>query len=251
MRFSQLLLPLVAFGCAELPSEPQIPLPSGAAELNRTVVIGGREYLLFRTVEEARAQVGYAEILDAIPAVWWSGNTAVGKSSMTYFGTDGEQKLRLSAANTTYSSEGEGTTTDTHVIPYRYYFSTPDLRVPLLGSESCGGLATLRGYYLAKVTIAIEIPYIMPNGLSYDTDFRNVESRQVPCQPQQCPPGTSPGSDPNQCYADRDEPTDGGGGGNTGCVDCVTEPVITYCRVRYWYWKDTGEIFAWNTLFCA
>lgn len=50
----------------------------------------------------------------------------------------------------------------------------------------------------------------------------------------------------------RDETKSTGGGGGDGCLDCVEEPAggYTHCVVRYWYYKDTGEIFASTTLYC-
>lgn len=73
------------------------------------------------------------------------------------------------------------------------------------------------------------------------------------CPPQQCPGvgGTSVAEgDGSQCYRDEDQPTDGGGGGD--CTNCVDEPPRTgICRVRYWYWMDTNEVFDWTILWCA
>lgn len=70
---------------------------------------------------------------------------------------------------------------------------------------------------------------------------------QAPCAP--CPDGqastgsvTSSGED--LCTETKEEGTgSGGGGGSDNCLDCVIEPAVTWCRVRYWYWKDTGEVF--------
>ena len=247
---SLLLLVMGMIGCTDLPSSPSIAPPIASARLTRTATIGGREYLLFRTAEEARSQLAYAQIYSAIPSVWWSGNTAMGKSWMEYFGTDGEQRLVLKASNPRYANESEGTVTDAHFIPFRHSFTTPDLRTPLLGSENCGGIAELTGNYSAKVIIAVEIPRLFPQGISGVTTFRKVDSHQVGCMPNSCPAGTvqSP-TDPNKCYSDRNESS--GGGGSTDCVDCITDPIVTYCRVRYWYWKDTGEVFSSTILYCA
>ena len=251
MRRAFPLALLLFVGCTDLPSSPRISAPADPARMYRTTVIGGRQYLLFRTADEARSQLSYAEIWGIRPSVRWSGNTAIGKSEMDYFGTDGEQKLSIAAANPSSSIKVEGTTTDSHMIPYRYIFSTPELHAPLLGTVACGGVASLTANYLAKVVIAIEIPYITPNGISYDTDFGSLVARQSACQNNPCPSGTVQSTtDPNKCYANRDEPSDGGGG-DTDCPDCVTDPVVTYCRVRYWYWKDTGEVFSSTVLFCA
>jgi hypothetical protein len=42
-----------------------------------------------------------------------------------------------------------------------------------------------------------------------------------------------------------------GGGGGTGCPDCVLEPTgPTWCRVSYTYDLNTGEILSWHILYC-
>jgi hypothetical protein len=42
---------------------------------------------------------------------------------------------------------------------------------------------------------------------------------------------------------------EGGGGGGDDC-QCDWNPEYEYCVVRYWYWKDTGEIISYQVLYC-
>lgn len=46
---------------------------------------------------------------------------------------------------------------------------------------------------------------------------------------------------------DVEEPIGGGGGGDDNC-ECDWLP--TECLVRFWYWKDTGEIVHFQILYC-
>jgi hypothetical protein len=74
------------------------------------------------------------------------------------------------------------------------------------------------------------------------------------CLPQQCPGGVTSVAegDGSQCYRDEDGPPPDGGGGGGDCWNCLDEPPqATYCRVRYTYWKDTGEVIEWSILWCA
>jgi hypothetical protein len=83
--------------------------------------------------------------------------------------------------------------------------------------------------------------------------YNGTDVSRPACSPEPCPNGGTSvaGGDGSQCYRDEDRPKDGGGGGGD-CAECVDEPPQpTYCRVRYWYWKDTGEIFQWSVLWCA
>jgi hypothetical protein len=90
--------------------------------------------------------------------------------------------------------------------------------------------------------------------LDHESTSRSPSAFQQPCAP--CPLGTqstgSAGADGSDaCTEEKDEPQEPGGGGG-GCLECVEQPVApTYCRVRYWYWKDTGEIFDYTILWCA
>jgi hypothetical protein len=75
------------------------------------------------------------------------------------------------------------------------------------------------------------------------------------CPPAPCPDGGSgvAEGDRVRCPREENHPADGGGGGGGGdCWDCLDEPPQgTYCRVKYWYWLDTGEVFDYTVLWCA
>lgn len=129
MKPLHLLSLSLVLACTDVPTAAPVALPTGPARLQRTVTIGGQEYLLFRTFEEARSQVAYAKIYDYIPAVYWSGNTAIAHSTMYYFGTEGEQILTLTAKNATEVAQGGGTSVDIHMLPWNYSFRTTDVRV--------------------------------------------------------------------------------------------------------------------------
>jgi len=89
---------------------------------------------------------------------------------------------------------------------------------------------------------------------SRDINSAAPDKTTANCPPEPCPEdgGASVGEGGGpQCYRERNQPMEGGGGGGH-CWDCLDEPPqATYCRVRYWYWKDTGEIFDWSILWCA
>lgn len=44
----------------------------------------------------------------------------------------------------------------------------------------------------------------------------------------------------------------GGGGGPNDCSECIDEPVdgLQWCKVRYWYDTQTGELVDWYVMYC-
>jgi hypothetical protein len=84
--------------------------------------------------------------------------------------------------------------------------------------------------------------------------YNGTDVSRPACSPAPCPGGGTSVSegDGSQCYRDEDRPPPDGGGGGGDCWDCLAEPPqATYCRVRYYYWKDTNEVFDWYILWCA
>lgn len=122
----------------------------------------------------------------------------------------------------------------------------------LIVQSRCGAIVE------ADVTFSALVSWVSLEAERYTMDQvttgRSPSTRQLACEP--CPAGTQPsgseaegGSD--VCTEERDEPPSSGGG-STECPHCVeVPPSATYCRVRYHYWLDTGEIFSSTILWCA
>lgn len=152
-----------------------------------------------------------------------------------------------------------------HLFPGNREFVAPGLSATIMGTNACGAVANLSADYIAKIVVLIEVKYLAVTELSSHRSYGSHSASQPPCPPAPCPEkavsasaapqqsvaSTSDGS--TTCYEDRDERQDPGtGGGGGDCKECVDEPPQpTYCRVRYSYWKDTGEIFSWTVLWCA
>lgn len=101
-------------------------------------------------------------------------------------------------------------------------------------------------------------------GTTMDASTTHTISRQeyipgwgtITWSPASAVSSTHGGAQQNAC-AERDETkpaeeVSSSGGGNSGCPECIQEPASGYswCMVRYWYWMDTGEIYAWEVLYC-
>jgi len=250
-KWSPAVLCLSGLACADLPTSVARPVP-GAPARYETAWVNGREYPVFDSEEDARANLGWADIHNMRPIVFWEGNTAIGLSELSYMGNHGSQRLRLTARNAKGSASEDVFADDEHLWPTNREFWAPSFRVSLLGTQGCGGLATLTGSYTAEVVLLIKHKYL-PTVLSSKSSYDTSSDRQPECPPEPCPsagPAAAEGDGLN-CYRDEDEPWSGSGGGGT-CPECVEEPAQpTYCRVRYWYWKDTEEIFQWSVLWCA
>lgn len=199
----------------------------------------GREYLYFPTLEEAQR---------AFPEAWidpWetkvsgqlSGNGAYGFSRMRYFGTDAEQAVTL----TTIDDEGRQFVVsqrhvDDHILPNFYTFNAPNLSAPFVGARDCGGKAQVSGNYVAEVNLFIQVKGV--TRINHATHHSSANIPRAVCPPDE----------------ERDVHKPGSGGGGGECTDCkdVEKPAgPTYCRVRYKYWKDTGEVYEATILWCA
>lgn len=243
--------------CADLPSAPR-PGPLAPVFNQETAWVGGQEYPVFESEEDAKAAMGWAQITSTRAYVFFDGNTAIAGSEMGYIGNYGEQIVRLTAANSKGSVTETNRTRETSLLPADRHQVTGTTRAALLG-PACGGVATVNVTYEARVVFVMKHNWI-PTTLDEEVKSTGRDTRQPECPPEPCPAGYT-GGDGSQwssywlgnayeCEQEKDEPS--GEGGGSGCLECVDEPVEpTYCRVRYSWWKDTGEIFRWTVLFCA
>jgi hypothetical protein len=122
----------------------------------------------------------------------------------------------------------------------------------LIVQSKCGAIVE------SDVTFRASFEIINLEGSIYPFDSRTTgrspSTRQADCPP--CPAGaTRTGSEADggsdSCTEEKDEEQGPAGGGGGDCPECVEEPIHMICRVRYWYWTDTNEVYDWTILWCA
>jgi hypothetical protein len=169
---------------------------------------------------------------------------------MTYDGTDAS----IAAVSTIRESSGSvlQRTHPTVEDESNGYNATHWAQHQLIVQSKCGAIVE------SDVTFRAIVEWPNLEGALYEFDAqqtgRSPSVVQPACQP--CPAGMqSTGSEADggsdACAEEKDEPEQPSGGGGGGCPECVDTPAITYCRVRYYYWLDTGEVFDYIILWCA
>lgn len=223
---------------------------------------GDTQWPVFASEEEARAAMGEARLLWMSPVAQFSGNTAQASSAMRYDGNWAQMSMRLSARNSkSEDSESVAPEEASFWVQYnRYFQSGKAIEVGLLG-PACGGVATNTTQFHVKHVFVLEDVKYIPTTLDEKLLPASHTERQIECPPEDCPAGYSGGDGAQwssywlgnawDCEQEKEEPA-GGSGGSGPCAECIAEPSEpTYCRVRYSWWKDTGEIFRWEVLWCA
>jgi|GEM_PF-2744709 len=175
------------------------------------------------------------KIYSVHPVVYWSGDRAVGSSTMSYYGNRAEETFELKISGLSEASRTAGATSNgSSIFPTNNTHTTPGF--PLTAPKgSCGHLADLSSRHFATTTI-----WVSWEGFDGNTVSRSGghSSRQPECS---CGGGGSgPGDDPpilsvGPTFTPSANCT-GGGGGDTGGTTYRCYMVrLDY----YWYYPDT------------
>lgn len=168
-------------------------------------------------------------VLSKSPTVYWNGRSAVGSSTMTYFGNRAEEKFQLSIQGPSSDTRPAGSSSYGGFWPDTYQHTTGGFSLGAMAD--CGHVANLASEHFAKITFFVAFK-----------GFELLETSQsdgaTDYQPG-CP------------SEDKTEPANGGG--SPPCPECIDEPPsggYTWCNVRYWYDRGTGEILYWYIISC-
>jgi len=167
-------------------------------------------------------------------------------------------KLHVSLINTegTVVNESEGGYQNAMWRPFNYGPHTITVSASA-AHHPCGVMGKSKLSIAASLYVINTLHEVNPTRLwERAFSYNGNDVPRPPCPPAPCPEGQTgvAEGDRVRCKREENQPEGGGGGGGGGggCWDCLDEPPqTTYCRVQYWYWLDTGEVFDYTILWCA
>jgi hypothetical protein len=211
----------------------------------------------YPTQEEFATYGGESSATATQPAAAFDGDTWAASSEVQFtWVNNASAKLHVSLMGTDGNvvNESEGGYQNSMYRPFNYGPHT--IKVSTSAAHHPCGVTGKSKISIAASLYLVNFLHDYNPTLFWERSFSyngNDVSRPA-CSPAPCPDGgTSVAEgDGTQCYRDEDRPPPDGGGGGGDCWDCLDEPPqATYCRVRYYYWKDTNEVFDWYILWCA
>jgi hypothetical protein len=212
----------------------------------------------YPTEEEFATYGGESSAMATYPHAGFSGDTWTASSEVKFtWVNNASAKLSVSLVDT------EGKVVNSSEAGYQNSMYRPFNYGPHTFTASVSAALHQCGV-TGKSTISLNASLYLANVLqnynptrvwSREFSYNGTDVSRSACSPAPCPGGgTSVAEgDRQRCLREEDKPAgDGGGGGGGGCWDCLDEPPqTTYCRVQYWYWLDTGEVFDYTILWCA
>jgi hypothetical protein len=207
----------------------------------------------YPTQEEFATYGGETSATATQPAAAFDGDTWAASSEVKFtWVNNASAKLHVSLIDTDGKvvNESEGGYQGSMYRPFDYGPHTTRVSTSAVHHQ-CGvtgksKISIAASLYLANFVHDSNPTRVWERAFSYNG---NDVSRPA-CSPAPCPDGGSgvAEGDRVRCPREENQPAgDGGGGGD--CWDCLDEPPQgTYCRVKYWYWLDTGEVFDYTIL---
>jgi hypothetical protein len=213
----------------------------------------------YPTEDEFATHGGESSATASYPQAGFSGNTWTASTEVNFtWVNNASAKLRVSLVDTegkevNWSEAGYD---NSMYRPFNYgphtITASVDAALHQCGVTGKSKITMSASLYLVNVLQNYNPTRVWSTGYSYN----GTDVSRPACPPAPCPDGGSgvAEGDRVRCPREENQPADGGGGGGGGgdCWDCLDEPPQgTYCRVKYWYWLDTGEVFDYTILWCA